>query len=51
MSKAKECSLTSTLTVRLSEVHQTSKDKDHMAAPRWPTEDSLDSRLSDRFFA
>jgi len=51
MSRAKESSLTSTLIVRLSEDHQTSEDKDHMAALQWPTEDSLVVRLSDCYFA
>ncbi|KEH22138.1 hypothetical protein MTR_7g033585 [Medicago truncatula] len=46
-----ESSLTSSLAVRLSEVHPTSEDKDHVAAPQWSTEDSLEDRLSDRCFA
>jgi len=47
MSRAKESSLTSSLAVFLSEVHQTLEDKGHVADPQWPTEDSPVVLLSD----
>jgi len=47
MSRAKE----SSLMVRSSEVHHTSEDKGHVAAPQWTTDDSLDVRLSELCFA
>ncbi|AES99413.2 hypothetical protein MTR_5g080500 [Medicago truncatula] len=42
-----ESSLTRSLAFRLSEVHPTSEDKDHVAAPQWSTLDFLDVRLSE----
>ncbi|KEH20052.1 hypothetical protein MTR_8g065120 [Medicago truncatula] len=34
-----------------SEVHPTSEDRDHVAAPQWSTGDFLDVRLSELCFA